>query len=1073
MGLEESYQVARILIDPKNPDTVYVGAAGRLYGTNRQRGVFKSTDGGKTWDHSLYVNDNTGVIDMIMDPEDPNTIIAAMWDRQRDEFDSWPGSVKKPEGIDGYDPIRKWGKGAGLYKTTDGGENWTRLTKGLPPGKMGRIGLDWQTGGSHSIYAIIDCEDIGKGPLPQTGFLGIVVGESTSGDGDEKKTSITVDQIIPGSPVEKLNVKQGDVITAIDGNAIADGTAYLDVLRKKKPGRRVFVDLQRGDETLQVQTVIAVRPGSRTALPTAYLGVTGEDKDGAVVLKTVVKDSPAATAGLKPGDVISAVDGAEVKGYDALLKTLGEKAVEDPAEITIIRGEETLTLNATMGERAGARTTTSRAIMGIQGEDQEGGGARMLVITDGGPSATAGMKAGDVVLKVGKNAIANYSALIAEIRGRQPGDLMEVVVRRDKKEIPLKITLGDRNVSSRTRPYTYSYFGQQPNIQDMQGADGYRYGGIYRSDDAGETWQRVNSLNTRPMYFSVIRVDPNDAQRVYVLGVSQFASRNGGVTFESNFGRGVHADAHDLWIDPKDGRHMVIAGDGGVYASYDRGQTWNHINTAAIGQFYHVAIAPGKPYRVVGGLQDNGSWMGPAISRSGGAINEDWFRVGGGDGFQCRVDALDPDLVYYESQNGSIGRRHLKTGARASIRPPRERGREVRFNWETPFILSSHNSRLFYSAGNYVFRSYDRGNSLKRISPNITRTKRGSATELAESPRDPDLLYVGTDDGFLWVTKDGGRKWTRIDENLDAPGKRWVASIEASRYVTGRVYVTLDGHRSDDDNPYVYVSEDFGATFRALHKSLPRGSTRCLREDPKNKDLLYLGTEFAFWISLDRGANWQKANGALPTVAIHDLAFVPNGDEIVLATHGRSLWAGDVSVLRNLTAKSMASAATLYPIAEVTRWRTEPSRGSTSPRYVAKNPARGAAIWYSLAEDVEKVEIKISDISGRDLRTINASKDSGLHRVQWDLSARSSRGSGRAAGFRGGTFFVPTAPYRVALVVDEKEVGSQVVNVESDPSVPVGAVADEVYERQQLREATAARLKNAAKDAGVEVYKDN
>jgi photosystem II stability/assembly factor-like uncharacterized protein len=435
---------------------------------------------------------------------------------------------------------------------------------------------------------------------------------------------------------------------------------------------------------------------------------------------------------------------------------------------------------------------------------------------------------------------------------------MKLAVLRANETKEIEVTLENRpGGPSRTRPYTFSYFGQSPNIQDQQGAKGYEYGGVYRSEDGGETWQRVNSLNTRPMYFSVIRVDPNDANHVYVLGVSHFQSNNGGLTFTNDFGRGTHADGHALWIDPRDGRHMLIGCDGGFYASYDRGRNWDHINTTALGQFYHVAIGLKEPYWVVGGLQDNGSWGGPAISKSGGVINEDWLSIGGGDGFVCRVDASDPDLVYFESQNGTISRRHLKTGERTAIRPTRQRAAPpYRFNWNTPFVLSSHNSKIFYSAGNHVFRSLDRGNNLQVISPEITLTKRGSATALAESSRNPNVLYVGTDDGALWATRDGGHEWKDITKNLGIRDPRWVATIEASRFADGRVYVALDGHRSDDDDPYVFVSDDFGQTFHSIKANLPRGSTRCLREDIQNENLLFFGTEFGIWTSLDRGAHW-------------------------------------------------------------------------------------------------------------------------------------------------------------------------------------------------------------------------
>ena len=446
---------------------------------------------------------------------------------------------------------------------------------------------------------------------------------------------------------------------------------------------------------------------------------------------------------------------------------------------------------------------------------------------------------------------------------------------------------------------------------------------------------------------------------------------------------------------------MIIGCDGGVYVTHDRGATWDHINTAAIGQFYHVAISPKQPYWVAGGLQDNGSWAGPAISRSGGAVNEDWVNLNGGDGFVCRVDPSDPDLFYAESQNGVIVRRNLKTGERGSIRPARVDGLSYRFNWNTPFILSSHNSKIFYTAGNYVFRSLDRGNDLRPISPEITLTQRGSATALSESPRDPNLLYVGSDDGALWVTRDGGTTWKNITANLKSPGPRYVATIEASRHFKGRVYVCLDGHRSDDDNPYAFVSEDFGETFNPLHAGLPWGSTRCLREDLVNPNLLYLGTEFAFWVSIDRGQNWTQFNQNLPTVAIHEVAIHPENGEIVVATHGRSLWACDVSGLRQLKPENVGKEIAFFDPVDVTRWRSDPGRGGTNRSFAGQNPSSGAKLWYALPNKAEKVVARIENIEGELINEVTAKAEPGLHVISWDLTQTNrdqGRGPGGAAG---------------------------------------------------------------------------
>ena len=318
----------------------------------------------------------------------------------------------------------------------------------------------------------------------------------------------------------------------------------------------------------------------------------------------------------------------------------------------------------------------------------------------------------------------------------------------------------------------------------------------------------------------------------------------------------------------------------------------------------------------------------------------------GGDGFVCRVDQSDPDVVYGESQNGGMVRRNLKTGEATGLTPEAPKGDPpYRFNWNTPYILSHHNSHILYAGGNYVFRSVEQGDHLRIISPEITRTKRGSATALSESPRNPDVLWAGTDDGALWVTRDGGAKWTNVADKVGLPGPRWVASIEASRYADGRAYVVFDGHRSDDDEPYVFVTEDYGETWKSLRADLPSGSTRVLREDIENEKLLYLGTEFAVWASLDRGGSWTKINNNLPTVAVLEFAQHPTAGELVAATHGRSLWILDVTALRQMTADDLKAKAFLFRPNDVVRWRSEPSHGVSygagSRRFVGENPPRG------------------------------------------------------------------------------------------------------------------------------------
>ena len=295
---------------------------------------------------------------------------------------------------------------------------------------------------------------------------------------------------------------------------------------------------------------------------------------------------------------------------------------------------------------------------------------------------------------------------------RQAGQTLKLVVSRDRKPVDITIDLEKRPQAQgrngnrrRTRsPFTGTLGGQAANLQGQQGENEQEYGGVYLSQDGGESWKRINTLNPRPMYYSQVRIDPTDLQNMYVLGTSLYRSTDGGETFTGDGGRGVHVDHHALWIDPADSRHMILGNDGGIYVTYDRMDNWDHHNHAAIGQFYHAGIGSRLNYRVYGGMQDNGSWGGPSrVSNDSGSTNTDWFRVGGGDGFVTLVDPDDPDQIYFESQNGGMGRNNLRTGERGFIRPRPPRGTRYRFNWKTPFTLSPHNSKIHYSAGNFVF----------------------------------------------------------------------------------------------------------------------------------------------------------------------------------------------------------------------------------------------------------------------------------------------------------------------------------------------------------------------------------
>lgn len=1056
MGLKKTFQIGEIVVHPTDPNTVYVGALGRLYGSNEERGVYKTTDGGETWERCFYLDDRTGIMEMQMHPTDPNTLIVTAWERLRDGFDSWPGNeVPIPEGYDGYDPIRKWGPASGIYKTTDAGKNWKKLTNGLPTGQLGRIGIDWYRKDPNIIFAIVDSENTGKGPQPLNVNWGAV--------GADVDGKIVITQVYPKSPAQSGGLMTGDVVVAMGEQELKSFDEILDSLRKKKGGDTVSLTVQRGDEKKALEFKLTSRGGRAGATPQqgVWFGGIGEDVDQGVKLTQVNPESPAGKASLQVDDILVEFDGQPAKAWTEVVSAVTSKKAGDKVKVKFLRDDETKELEMTLENRPtppGSQqpAAPARTYVGFQGTNAEKGGALLTEITADGPAEKAGLMKGDVVKGVNKKSIGTYRDLTTMLAELNVGDKLTFEVARATEIKEFEVVAAERPAP--VRPYTASLGGQAANVQDQQGAKGFEYGGVYKSTDGGETWTRLNSVHSRPMYFSVIRVDPNDDQKIYLLGVSQFKSVDGGVTFDESLGRSVHADGHSLWVDPKDGNHMIIGVDGGVYVTYDQGRNWDHLNTLPIGQFYHVAISPKYPYYLYGGLQDNGTWGGPALSLSGrGPVNEDWVSVGGGDGFMCRVDPNDPDLVYWTSQNGAMGRRNMKTGERASIRPRSIEGQPAyRFNWNTPFILSSANSRVFYAAGNYVFRSMDRGANLEKISPEITLTKRGSATALSESPLDSNVLYVGTDDGALWVTKDGGKSWSEIGKGLNLPAPRWVATVEASRFAPGRVYVSLDGHRSNDDEAYAFVSEDFGATWKSIRSNLPWGSTRCLRESPFNENVLLVGTEFHVFASADRGGTWNSLNTNLPTVPVFDFAFHPNNGEVVAATHGRSLWIADITPLNQFAAQQTNAAAHLYKPLTAIRWRREPSRGGTNRSYAGENPPSGAILYYSISKKAKEAVVRVANAEGQTIREIRGPVEPGLHRVVWDLisspparprgeSGRGEAGAGgrgesgtrRGAGGGGGggrATAAPSGTYKVTLTVDGKELSHE-LRLVSDPNV--------------------------------------
>lgn len=764
MGLEATKHVARVLIHPRDPDVVYVAAVGDLWGPNAERGVYKSTDAGETWENVLFIDENTGAIDLAMDPGDPNTLFAAMYQRRRTGF-----------GFNGGGP------GSGLYRTVDGGQEWTELTDGLPEGDKGRIGVDVFRQNGNIVYALVEAD--------------------------------------------------------------------------------------------------------------------------------------ARTAG-----------------------------------------------------------------------------------------------------------------------------------------------------------------------QGFGGGGGSSEGGIFRSNDRGTTWEKMSDTNPRPMYYSHVRIDPSNADRVYVLSSALMISDDGGKTFRSDGATQIHVDHHALWINPEDPDHLILGSDGGVAASWDGSAHWRMFDNIALGQFYTISHDMRDPYYVCGGLQDNNPWCGPSNTRSfHGIRNQDWYETAYGDGFHTVVDPTDSTIVFSESQGGNMNRFDLITGEKTPMRPitgPRENGdttKAYRFNWNAPLLISQHDPATIYLGGNYLMRSRDRGMSWEEVggmdlTKQLDRTELeimgvlgsepmmslndgistyGNLTTVAESRFTADVIYAGTDDGNVQVTMDGGETWTNVvDEVPDLPERTYVSRLTPSAHEPGRVYATFDGHRNGDYAAYVYVSEDYGQNWDRIDAGLPHGwSVNVITEHHRAENLLFVGNEIGVFVSIDRGENWAPLKGNLPVVPVDDIAIHPRENDLLLGTHGRSAWImADVAPLEHLSYEVMAQAAEVFPMKTTVMWAQFgdwPFYGAT---YSASNPPRATPIRYYLRDGMEEhdVDVTITDVSGDVVRTLEVPAEQGIGEVLWDwrydqpYEPRQGPGGGGGGGGGGRGGGAPQGPivmpgtYTISMSVSGEEYSST-VEIQADP----------------------------------------
>lgn len=580
-------------------------------------------------------------------------------------------------------------------------------------------------------------------------------------------------------------------------------------------------------------------------------------------------------------------------------------------------------------------------------------------------------------------------------------------------------------------------------------------GGIFRSNDRGATWERTSPSNAQAMYYAQIVADPKNVDRIYIPNVVFQVSDDAGRTQRPLGERLKHVDNHAIWVDPNNTDYLLVGCDGGVYESFDKGANWNFKANLPVAQFYDVDVDNNLPfYGVYGGTQDNNSLGGPARTRnSAGIVNADWYATNGGDGFTSRVDPTDSNIVYAESQNGGLARFDKRTGERVDIQPIEGVGVDSqRYNWDSPMIISPHLNTRLYFAGHKLYRSDNRGDDWKVISGDLSRgldrnalpvmgkiwgpeaiaknqstALYGNASALSESPKKEGLIYVGTDDGLIQITENDGQSWRKVEKIVGVPQDSYVHRVLASRHDAGTVFAIFNNHQNGDFKPYLMKSIDAGRTWTSITGNLPgRGSLYAIAEDHVNPNLLFAGTEFGFFFTVDGGAKWVQMKGGLPTIAIRDIAIQRTENDLVLATFGRGFYVlDDYSALRQIRREAMDQPSMLFPVKDAlmyVRANTSFAGSQGASFYTAPNPPYGAAFSYYLKEspktlkqkrqeaerDAEKKKqpfhypsieelraeseeeapgliFTITDTEGKIVRRLNAPAGQGVSRVVWDM----------------------------------------------------------------------------------------
>lgn len=601
-------------------------------------------------------------------------------------------------------------------------------------------------------------------------------------------------------------------------------------------------------------------------------------------------------------------------------------------------------------------------------------------------------------------------------------------------------------------------------------------GTLFRSDDAGETWRMVNDdrgINFRPFYYSEIYADPSNPEVVWSLSGGLYKSTDGGRNFES-IGRGVHGDHQALWIDPEDSDRVLSGSDGGYQVSFDGGVNWDIINNVTLSQYYQIFVDDRDPYYVCGGLQDNGNWCGPSRTMSNGIRKDEWYTVSGGDGFYAVPVPGSPHLVYSNAQGGYLRITNTETGVTQSIEPyPRMHGSQgqgmyqakYRFNWNAPIHISPHDPGTVYWGGNVLFRSTDYGHSWDVISPDLTtddpQKQLDSGGEIyldntaaefhctiltiAESPREAGVIWVGTDDGNVQVTRDGGATWIPVNEKLPGfPKEAWVSKIDASHHIAGRAYINVDQHRLDDFTPHVWRCDDYGERCVNLSEGLPEDDySKVIREDPTNPDLLYVGMDRGLYFSWNGGDSWVDMRLNMPRVSVRDVKVHQGYNDLVVGTHGRGAWIlDDLAPVQQLAA-AMQQQLHVFPARTATHWQSWNSDASAGQRtYMGENPDGGALINFYLAQKPDtRVRVRITNAGGDLVNELPVREvTAGVNRFEWNLrhSGATPQSGQEGGGGRFGGSGAPAVPgsYTATVIVGDGALhDSTTFEVRGDPRI--------------------------------------